>query len=105
MGAVRLGTKEGIMREQKPYENAIEKLRKHFNQMPVPNSKMLIEERDRVNAMIDVVEEENARLRNMCSELYRRYWDVEGEFFIDPEMGKLEEKLRELGIETCEAWE
>ena len=30
---------------------------------------------------------------------------MEGDFFIDPEMGKLEEKLRELGIETWEAWE
>ena len=48
---------------------------------------------------------ENAKLRDMCSELYRRYWDVEGDLFIDPEMGELEEKLRKLGIETWEAWE
>lgn len=48
---------------------------------------------------------ENAKLRDMCSELYRRYWDVEGDFFIDPEIGELEGRLRKLGIETWETWE
>lgn len=46
------------------------------------------------------LEAENAKLRELCSELYKKYWDVEGEFFIDPEMDALEEKLRELGIEA-----
>ena len=48
---------------------------------------------------------ENDKLRDMCSELYRRYWDVEGDFFIDPEMDELEGRLRKLGIETWETWE
>ncbi len=35
---------------------AIDELREHFNQKPVPSSKVLMDERDRVNAMIDAIE-------------------------------------------------
>lgn len=84
---------------------AIDELRGHFNQKLVPNSKTLLEERDKVNALIDAVETENSKLLDMCSELYLRYWDVEGDLFIDPDMDELEGRLRELGIETWETWQ
>jgi len=35
---------------------AIDELREHFNKKPVPNSKTIMEERERVNSMIDAVE-------------------------------------------------
>lgn len=50
---------------------AIDELREHFNQRPVPNSKVLMEERDRVNAMIDAVERENHMLRDLVQEVWQ----------------------------------
>jgi hypothetical protein len=44
---------------------AIDELREHFNQRPVPNSKVIIEERNKVNAMIDAIESENDKLREL----------------------------------------
>lgn len=55
---------------------AIETLREHFNQKPVPNSKVLIEERDRVNAMIDAVEAENANLRKAAEFEHNQLQDI-----------------------------
>lgn len=48
---------------------AIDELREHFNQRPVPNSKVIIEERNKVNAMIDAVESENAKLRELVYDM------------------------------------
>lgn len=44
----------------------IDELREHFNQRPVPNSKVIIEERSKVNAMIDAIETENDKLRELA---------------------------------------
>lgn len=54
---------------------AIETLREHFNQKQVPNSKVLMEERDRVNAMIDAVERENYMLRDLVQEVWQEAHD------------------------------
>jgi len=51
--------------------NAIDKLRKHFNSKAVPNSKALKEERDTVNALIDAVDEENAKLMRIACDLHK----------------------------------
>lgn len=39
-------------------------------------------------------------LRDLCKELYHRYWDVEGELFIDPDMDELTRRVRDFGIEA-----
>ncbi len=49
--------------------HAIDELRKHFNRKAVPNSKTLKDERDKVNALIDAVEEENDKLRELISDM------------------------------------
>ena len=92
---------------------AIETLREHFNQKPVPNSKVLMEERDRVNALIDAVEAENAKLRELVSDMFDEI-EVSGFDPIVERHGKgtvyyeedpswrvgIRERVRELGIEV-----
>lgn len=48
---------------------AIDAMRDHFNQAPIPKAKCLLDERDRVNAMIDAIEAENNKLRKLASEI------------------------------------
>ena len=48
---------------------AIDAIRGHINQAPIPKAKCLLDERDRVNAMIDAIEVENAKLRELCTDL------------------------------------
>lgn len=66
---------------------AIEKMREHFNDKPVPKeAKCLAEERDKVNALIDAVEAENTQLRDrneklvtlVCHLMYVKPRDVIG---------------------------
>jgi len=91
---------------------AIETLRQHFNQKTVPNSKVLMEERDRVNEMIDAVEDENERLRELCKDLYMctddtcndcKHRNLAGEgFYCKLGIGWRARRMRELGIEVDE---
>ena len=55
---------------------AIDELREHFNQRPVPSSKVLVEERDMVNAMIDAVEAENSNLRKAAEFEHNQLQDI-----------------------------
>ena len=49
---------------------AIEKMREHFDGKQVPKGvKCIAEEREKVNALIDAVEAENARLKEQNEEL------------------------------------
>ena len=45
---------------------AIDAIRDHFNQEPIPKAKCLLDERARVNAMIDTIEAENAELQKLA---------------------------------------
>lgn len=45
---------------------AIDAIRGHFNQKPIPKAKCLLDERDRINAMIDAIEDENTKLRELA---------------------------------------
>ena len=47
---------------------AIDAIRGHFNQEPIPKAKCLLDERDRVNAMIDAIEDENKELRKLVQD-------------------------------------
>lgn len=48
---------------------AIDTIRSHFNQRPIPKAKCLLDERNRVNAMIDAIEDENKKLQNQIDYL------------------------------------
>ena len=85
---------------------AIDELREHFNQRPVPSSKVLVEERDRVNAMIDAVEAENANLRKAAEFEHNQLEDIKRavDMILEEHVAMLAEnaKLRELFYETWE---
>ncbi len=48
---------------------AIDAIRSHFNQKPIPKAKCLLDERNRVNAMIDAIEDENKKMQNLIDYL------------------------------------
>lgn len=78
---------------------SIEKLKEHFNSRPVPEGvKCLAEERDKVNALIDAVEDENKQLRRLVMEWYPH---MEKRVGIDAlwQWGYID-IIRELGIEV-----
>ena len=80
----------------------IEKLREHFNGRPVPDgAKCLADEREKVNAMIDAVETENDKMKNLIEYLHRCF--VRGHDwgpYCTGETEYVEEQMRELGIEV-----
>lgn len=49
---------------------AIDIIRAHFNQMPVPKAKCLLNEREKINTMINAVEAENTKLRKLVQQMY-----------------------------------
>jgi len=79
--------------------NAIDKLRKHFNSKAVPNSKALKEERDTVNALIDAVDEENAKLRETIADIHEALCADRIGMFHNLIVSSMEDDMRELGIE------
>ena len=82
--------------------NSIDELRHHFDKKPVPNSKVLIDERDMVNAMIDAVEDENEELRKFVYDM----WNDMNVYYLQhesPDSSDMDfycDRMRELGIEV-----
>ena len=81
---------------------AIDELREHFNQRPVPNSKVLMDERDRVNAMIDAVEAENEMLLELIADVHEALCADKAGMFHKLTLASIEDEMRELGIEVEE---
>lgn len=93
---------------------AIDAMRSHFNQVPIPKAKFLLDERDRVNAMIDAIETENNKLRELSSIMLKCIKAKESRFIVCWECPMheqfdelrsyccLEHEAKELGIEVPE---
>lgn len=80
--------------------NATDELRRHFNSKAVPNSKTLKEERDTVNALIDAMEAENARLRGLITDVHEALCADKAGMFHRLTLASMEDDMRELGIEV-----
>lgn len=80
--------------------HAIDELRRHFNGKAVPNSKTLKEERDTVNALIDAVEEENAKLREIIADVHEALRADRIGMFHNLIVSSMEEDMREIGMEV-----
>lgn len=86
---------------------AIDALRSHINQVPIPKAKCRLDERDRLNAMIDAIEAENAKLQKVCKRMHdhiKDSCDVCDEYYCsswdeDNECCVFDSYMRELGIE------
>lgn len=78
---------------------AIDAMRNHFNQKPMPKAKCLLNERNRINAMLDDVEAENTELRELVLDIY---WDYVTDDAIGDgsKLPHYHERMRKLGIEV-----
>lgn len=74
-----------------------DKLREYFNQSPAPKSKFLKETRDKINSMIDDVEQENSKLKAL---LISAYYEFIKRYGTLDDMFEYADRMKELGIDV-----